>query len=674
MTAKSGHYKSVGGIPLNPSFVTGWILVATLTLPLVALANSVAIDESDAGARILLVDDSFSPGSHEDGLDYFTSALDVGGFDYDIFDVHSMATVPSISVLSAHDVVIWTTGYHSSTLGAEARRRLSAYLDGGGAMLLSSEYFAWYNRTSFMRDYFHIEYEYRSTAYHLLGEQDDPITSGMDLALESSVSASGAEQACFITITGATVSPILRADFESGPDIVAVRIPSDEVSLPYRIVLTCFPIESMVSLDYEPDVRTEFLTKAINWLLDESPPEVGWIAPAPGETIFYRNRSLCVELSDLGAGIDAESIELLVDGQSVEPELRRTPDFTSLLYGTPDGFAPGSQVQVQLSCQDLYKTPNKMGPYNSSFTVDPNEESDTEPPYSLDYGPVGCFPTGAEPFDIYALIADDGTGIDRASLRMTIDDRELSPKTERLTDGCLVSCGFPRDLPLGETYEVVVTGQDLSFPPNQMEPLRFQFTLGADVYPPYILQLTPPDGAVLDLDEFREGSYSGRIRAWLRDFNGDVDRSSVRMKINGRATTSLSTRAILNGLCVTHLLGVDEADYNQQVVVELSASDHADPPNQMEPLRWTLKFGEDHQPPSIEETVPSSGSRRVPRNTHIFFMISEDIDPQSIADDMITVEASGTGPIDGQVRLNTQVPLLRFIPFDTLPSGATISV
>ena len=154
-----------------------------------ALAGSPLSQENASSAMTLLVDDSISS-SHPDGASYFTEALDAGGFEYDVFVVSEAATVPSISVLSSYDRVIWTAGYHSDPFAGETARRVAQYLDGGGSMLVSSEYFARDN-SDLMRDYFHIEFQFRDPAYLLDGEPDDPITSGMELVLESLVSTDG---------------------------------------------------------------------------------------------------------------------------------------------------------------------------------------------------------------------------------------------------------------------------------------------------------------------------------------------------------------------------------------------------------------------------------------------------------------------------------------------------
>ncbi|MBN2208873.1 MAG: Ig-like domain-containing protein [Candidatus Coatesbacteria bacterium] len=641
-----------------------------------ALAGSPLGQDSASAARTLLVDDSITF-QHPDGASYFTEALDAGGFDYDVFVVSEAATLPSISVLSCYDSVIWTSGYNSNPFVGETAKRVSQYLDGGGAMLVSSEYFARDNSDS-MRDHFHIEFQSRPTVGLLDGEPDDPITSGMELILESLVSADGSERACVVTPTDVCVSPILRADSMSEPNILAVRVPSDNVSLPYRIVLTCFPFESILGLDYAPDIRARFMANALNWLVDEFAPEIRWASPAPGASILHPNSAICVELSDLGTGIDPESVWLLVDGRAVEPELRKLQDCTSLLYGTPDGFTPGSQIQVELFCQDRYRTPNRMEPCYSSFSVEQNAQFDTEPPYPMDYGPTGSIPVASEGFEIYALIADDGTGVDRASLSLTIDDRRLSAETKRIDGACMISCAFPRDMAFGKDYDVAVSAQDLSFPANTMEPFVFRFTLEDDVYPPYVLLVSPPEGALLDLDEFRQEPYGNRIHAWLRDSNGDVDVSSIQMRVNG-GLASFSSRSILNGLEVTHTLGQGEIGYNQQVFVELSASDVSLPPNQMEPFSWTFSFGDDRNPPAVQATIPGDGSRRVPRNTYLFFMVSEEVDPGSVTSDLITattasVESGQTVPINGQVGLNSDVPYIWFAPYQSLPSGATISV
>jgi len=666
------------GLPLALSYSLA-LLIIIFGEPQAVPAGPPLSQDDASVARILLVDDSVSPSYHPDGASYFIEALDAGGFEYDIFVVvdFPVATVPSISVLCSYDVVIWTSGYHFNPFSGESARRVAHYLDGGGAMFVSSKGFANRNESDFMRDYFHIKFTYFSTFYLVDGEPNDPITSGMELFLESPASGDGREQACVVSPTDNYASPILRVNSLSEPNAVAVRVPSDGVSLPYRIVLTCFPFESLVDLDCAPDIRAEFIARTLNWLLDETTPSVKWTSPASGMNVLYPNSAISIELSDVGTGIDLESIELAVGGGMVAPELRTLQDCTSLLYVANETFRPGSLIQVQVSCQDRYRSPNQMEPYSYSFLVDQDAQLDTEAPYPLSFGPTGAVPVASEAFRVYAIIADDGTGVDRASLAITMDGQRMSASTERTDQGCVVFCAFPRDLGFQRDHEVVVTAQDLSFPPNQMGPLRFWFTLESDRYPPFVLRLSPPQGAVLDLDEFRQGRDKNRIQAWLRDFNGDVDLYSVRMTVNGRIAT-LSYHYIPNGLRVSYHLGQHDAGYNQDVFVELSASDTAFTPNQMEPIGWAFSFGDDRNPPTVQETIPSNGSSGVPRNTQIFFIVSEDVDPDSVNSDLITATMasveSGPTPINGQVSLDSDIPYVRFVPYQSLPSGATISV
>ena len=58
------------------------------------------------------------------------------------------------------------------------------------------------------------------------------------------------------------------------------------------------------------------------------------------------------------------------------------------------------------------------------------------------------------------------------------------------------------------------------------------------------------------------------MRVWLRDFNGDVDGTSVEMTING-AIVEPSSFPIPNGLRLSYHLSEDEVDYNQDVFVQI---------------------------------------------------------------------------------------------------------
>jgi len=212
--------------------------------PLAASSGASAADDSGTGPSILLVDDGASL-SYTYGASYFIEALDACGFGYDVFDVAQSATVPTISHLCSFDVVVWTTGNQFGRLQGEAARRVIAYLNSGGAMFISSEWLAYSNYGSeLMRDYLHIAYDYWSSPPLIRGMPNDPITSDMVVALEHPPGFHW--DVCNVAPLDNYPKKIFGSTAGSQPSFMGLRVPSDEVSLDYRVVLTCFPFEAIV--------------------------------------------------------------------------------------------------------------------------------------------------------------------------------------------------------------------------------------------------------------------------------------------------------------------------------------------------------------------------------------------------------------------------------------------
>lgn len=94
-------------------------------------------------ARILLVDDDDNT---PDVRGAYTTAFDVLGQSYDVWDTGSSDNEPDASILAAYEIVIWMTGDHTGGFagpGPAAETSLAAYLDGGGCLLVSSQDYLW---------------------------------------------------------------------------------------------------------------------------------------------------------------------------------------------------------------------------------------------------------------------------------------------------------------------------------------------------------------------------------------------------------------------------------------------------------------------------------------------------------------------------------------------------
>jgi hypothetical protein len=126
------------------------LIVVALSVSAVAQVPDSAVSEPErnnphaAGCSVLLVDDDWDfendhPGS-QGGLPYYTSALDVLGLHYDLWDVEEPdGPTPSFGDMEPYDVVVWYTGYAWLTVFTSTdESEVGAYLDNGGNFVLSS--------------------------------------------------------------------------------------------------------------------------------------------------------------------------------------------------------------------------------------------------------------------------------------------------------------------------------------------------------------------------------------------------------------------------------------------------------------------------------------------------------------------------------------------------------
>jgi hypothetical protein len=151
---------------------------------------------TEATPTVLLVDDDWDyqythPGS-AGGLPYYTSALDLLGISWEVWDVQAQGQ-PTGAGLAGHQAVIWFTGYAYEELDndpgvftSQNEARVGAYLASRGNLILSSQeyYFDCCDEsgvpTAFMQDYLGIEdVNDDITATATVGVSGNPIGDGL---------------------------------------------------------------------------------------------------------------------------------------------------------------------------------------------------------------------------------------------------------------------------------------------------------------------------------------------------------------------------------------------------------------------------------------------------------------------------------------------------------------
>ncbi|NBD22944.1 S8 family serine peptidase [Paenibacillus glycinis] len=123
---------------------------------------------------VLLVQDDMQDAGFPDELAVYTGLLDAAGYAYDVETVGAGQDGPSLEKLNGYDTVIWFTGLGNSSLKSADQDNLTAYLNGGGSMLLTGEGSLFQLvGTPFMQDTLHLDFvrfevpEYESWSYAL---------------------------------------------------------------------------------------------------------------------------------------------------------------------------------------------------------------------------------------------------------------------------------------------------------------------------------------------------------------------------------------------------------------------------------------------------------------------------------------------------------------------------
>ena len=113
------------------------------------------------GYRVLLVDDDWDfddTVTNDGGRPFYETALSAAGYSFDVWETES-AGAPSAGDLAPYEAVVWFTGYDwQDPITAAEESALTAYLDGGGRLILSSMELAYADQGATLRaDYLGVD-------------------------------------------------------------------------------------------------------------------------------------------------------------------------------------------------------------------------------------------------------------------------------------------------------------------------------------------------------------------------------------------------------------------------------------------------------------------------------------------------------------------------------------
>jgi len=323
---------------------------AVARLPIAMLSYGEQIDSDTlefvlGNVPVLVVDDD--GGTIADP--FFRRALEDEGQGYRVWDTKTSGP-PAADALARYPVAVWLTGV-TGNLEPPDQAAVSAYLDGGGALLVSGQDIGWWmneagspDDLTFYHDYLHADYRADDSGYrHLNGSAGDPVTDGLSFDLGGGDGSLSQDYPSWIEPRGDAVAIL---SYDAGVD-GALRWSGD-----YRLVYYAFGVEAAnTSAD-----RRALLARALEWLVpawpDIASPQVQLIGPNGGE-MFAPDSLVSISWNAFDdAGVTSVELRLSRDGGITWPVPIATGLAASGTYLWPAGGAQSATCRIRAVAQD----------------------------------------------------------------------------------------------------------------------------------------------------------------------------------------------------------------------------------------------------------------------------------------------------------------------------------
>jgi hypothetical protein len=294
---------------------------------------------------VLLVDDD--EGGSTDS--YFTAALDRRGLRYRRWDTIFEGPPPRVE-MDRFEAVVWDCGLLGD-LSEEERASLSAFLDGGGALLVSGQDVGFWldytgdpEDTAFLNDYLHADYVDDDPGLRALeGAPGDPIGDGLYFSLNGSGSAGNQYWPDLIAPRSGAVSVFEYGEYGWG-QCGALRWDAG-----HRLAYFAFGIEGITGAPRQATV----LGRALDWLVggewpDTENPTV--YAGELGATMHLEAGDTHPVVWDASDNVGVSSVDLLAswDGGMSYPAVIATgeQDDGVFYWTVPDTTCAGLRFRV----------------------------------------------------------------------------------------------------------------------------------------------------------------------------------------------------------------------------------------------------------------------------------------------------------------------------------------
>ncbi len=211
---------------------------------------------------VIVVDDANNAGAY---IGYYTSSLDSLSLVYDVHDISSMG-VPAVNGtwgLSSYKVVIWFTGDDTLALAPEEIDSLSAAIDAGVNVFISSQNLAeMQGASTFMTNYLGAGFDQSGASdIFIKGVGGDPIGDSMSLVVAG---AGGAQNATSKDVIHAEGTGVIFLGYGSDGSNGGAGVHNEKGSA--KIVFIAFPFEAINGQVSGQNSRVEFLAKVLAWM------------------------------------------------------------------------------------------------------------------------------------------------------------------------------------------------------------------------------------------------------------------------------------------------------------------------------------------------------------------------------------------------------------------------
>ena len=227
---------------------------------------------------VLVVDD-------DGGLEYqnyYESSVVEAGAAYDVWTILTENAVPASEILQ-YDAVIWQCGDQNwQTITAEDQALLSAYLDGGGNLIVAGQNIDEdISATAFYSDYLHTQSEHLEGNRQLSGVSDNPVSDGMSLLLQGGGCAGNSTSPSRIIPVNGGVALFTYNDGGIGATLYLGG---------YRVAYFAFALEAACGLAGTTHQR-DVIADALRWMgtLDAAPVRSGELPRATALRGNYPN-------------------------------------------------------------------------------------------------------------------------------------------------------------------------------------------------------------------------------------------------------------------------------------------------------------------------------------------------------------------------------------------------